>query len=114
MDNDIIVLVPVIIVLAVGFLVAYCASRKRKTIVVGEVLIEHFSMIPTVQAEYFISDADEKYRIRSRLLGLGDRHILTEDTLVKAGRLYEIVTYGWRIPFFGWYKKIVSIEEVSV
>ena len=102
------------IVLAVGFLIVYRASRKRKTIVVEEVLIEHFSMIPMVQAEYFISDADEKYRIRFRLLGIDDKRILAEDASVRVGKSYEITTYGWRIPIFSWYKNVVSIEEVSV
>ena len=102
------------IALAVGFLIVYRASRKRKTIVVEEVLIEHFSMIPMVQAEYFISDADEKYRIRFRLLGIDDKRILIENVSVRVDKSYEITTRGWRISFFGWHKNIVSIEEVSV
>ena len=115
MDGIIIIVVVLLLLLVVSiisYLIAYYASCSQKIIVVEEVLIEH-----TNNAKCFISDADETYRVKNpRLLGLAalDEYAAIEHTLVRVDKSYEITTYGWRIPFLGWHKNVVSIIEAPV
>ncbi|MCK9596651.1 prepilin-type N-terminal cleavage/methylation domain-containing protein [Candidatus Pacearchaeota archaeon] len=32
---------------------------------------------------------------------------------IEKGKTYYITTYGWRVPFFSWYKNILTAEEIK-
>jgi hypothetical protein len=32
---------------------------------------------------------------------------------IKEGKTYNAHVYGWRVPFFSWYRNIIKMEEVS-